>query len=99
MREHDDDSAPRPLRAAALSYADSDAQAGRAPRLVARGRNLVAEQIVRRAREHGVPIHESAVLADALSDFDLDRQIPPALYAAVAEVLAWAFRLNAEAAP
>jgi flagellar biosynthesis protein len=85
----------RPLRAAALSYSDEDRQAGRAPRLVAKGQNLLAEEIVRRARDNGVPIHESALLADALARFEVDQSIPPALYVAVAEVLAWVYRLEA----
>lgn len=86
----------RPLRAAALAYTGEDRQAGRAPRVVAKGQSLLAEEIVRRARENGVPIHESAVLADALTRFEVDQAIPPALYVAVAEVLAWVYRLETE---
>jgi flagellar biosynthesis protein len=88
----------QPLRAAALSYAAADAQAGRAPRLVAKGQSLLAEEILRRARDSGVPIHESALLAEALTRFEVDQAIPPALYVAVAEVLAWAYRLETAAA-
>jgi len=88
----------QPLRAAALSYAAADAQAGRAPRLVAKGQNILAEEILRRARASGVPIHESALLAEALTRFEVDQAIPPALYVAVAEVLAWAYRLETTAA-
>jgi flagellar biosynthesis protein len=88
----------QPLRAAALSYDAADAQAGCAPRLVARGQNLLAEQILRRARDSGVPIHQSALLAEALTRFEVDQAIPPSLYVAVAEVLAWAYRLETAAA-
>ena len=80
-------------QAAALRY---EAGKDRAPRVVAKGRGAVAEEIVRRAREAGVPIHESSELASALMQFELDQQIPPALYVAIAEVLAWAYRLEAE---
>ena len=80
-------------QAAALRY---EAGTDRAPRVVAKGRGAVAEEILRRAKEAGVPIHESSELASALMQFELDQQIPPALYAAIAEVLAWAYRLEAE---
>ncbi len=87
-----------PRRAAALVYAASDAGAAQAPRLVAKGQGILAEEIIRRAKESGVPIHESRELAAALMQFELDQHIPPALYLAVAEVLAWAYRVDAEAA-
>jgi len=82
-------------RAAALRY---EAGTDRAPRVVAKGQGALAEEIIRRARESGVPIHESRELAAALMQFELDQQIPPALYVAIAEVLAWAYRLDAESA-
>lgn len=83
-------------RAAALRY---DAHADGAPRVIAKGQGALAEEIVRRARQSGVPIHESRELTDALMRFDLDQQIPPALYVAVAEVLAWAYSIEAQLAP
>jgi flagellar biosynthesis protein len=85
-----------PPRAAALRY---DAGADRAPRVVAKGQGAVAEEIIRRARQNGVPIHESRELVAALLQFDLDQHVAPALYVAVAEVLAWAYGLEAEAPP
>jgi flagellar biosynthesis protein len=83
-----------PRRAAALRY---ETGADRAPRVVAKGQGAVAEQIIERALENGVPIHESRELVAALLQFDLDQHIAPALYVAVAEVLAWAYRLESEA--
>lgn len=83
-------------QAAALRY---EAGADPAPRVVAKGRGEVAEEILRRAREGGVPIHESRELVAALMQFELDQHIPPALYVAIAEVLAWAYQLQAAAAP
>jgi len=80
-------------RAAALRYS---APTDRAPRIVAKGEGALAEQIVRRARESGVPIHESRELVAALMQFELDQQIPAALYVAIAEVLAWAYRLDTD---
>jgi flagellar biosynthesis protein len=86
-------------RAAALTYERSDAHAGRAPRVVAKGKGLLAEEIIERARAAGVPVHESRELVSLLMQVDLDSHIPPALYVAVAEVLAWVYRLEQRAAP
>ena len=88
-----------PLRAVALSYEEHDAAAGLSPRVVASGQGAIAEQIIARAHEFGVPVHESRELVAALMDFDLDQRIPPALYIAVAEVLVWVYRLEHQAPP
>ncbi len=82
--------------AVALAYAPGDA----APKVVAKGRGLIAAEIVARAREHGVFVHESKELVTLLSQVDLDEHIPPQLYAAIAELLAWLYRVeNGAAAP
>ena len=86
-------------RAAALAYAHADSRARQAPRVTAKGSGLVAEEIIERARAAGVPIHESRELVSLLMQVDLDQHIPPALYIAVAEVLAWVYRLEQRAAP
>lgn len=87
--------APAPaLRAAALAYGSHDQRQGRAPRVSAKGSGFVAEEIIARARAAGVPIHESRELVSLLMQVDLDQHIPPALYVAVAEVLAWVYRLE-----
>ena len=46
------------------------------------------------AREAGVPVREDPVLAEALAALELDREVPPELYRAVAEALLWAWRLH-----
>ena len=80
-----------PLKnAVALAYSQADG----APRVVAKGRGLLAEQIIARAHEHGVYVHESAELVSLLMQVDLDQHIPPQLYLAVAELLAWLYRLE-----
>jgi flagellar biosynthesis protein len=84
-----------PRAAVALAYAEGDA----APRVIAKGRGLVADEIVRRAREAGIAVHGSRELCALLMQVDLDRAIPPALYVAVAELLAWVWRLEREGAP
>lgn len=81
-----------PQSAIALAYQTGDI----APKVVARGRGLIAEEIIARAREHGVFVHESKELVALLMQVDLDHDIPPALYRAVAELLAWLYRIEAE---
>lgn len=76
--------------AIALSYANKD----RAPIVVAKGYGAVADSIVQRARESGLYVHASPDLVKLLMHVDLDAQIPPQLYVAVAEVLAWLYRLD-----
>ncbi|MDD5002119.1 MAG: EscU/YscU/HrcU family type III secretion system export apparatus switch protein, partial [Thiomonas arsenitoxydans] len=70
-----------------------------APEVVAKGQGLVAEAIINRAKEAGVYVHESPQLVQLLMAVDLDTQIPPALYTAVAELLAWLWRLEAGGEP
>jgi flagellar biosynthesis protein len=79
-----------PANAVALAYAAGD----RAPRVVAKGQGLIAGEILRRAQEAGIPIHESRELVSLLMQVDLDRHIPPELYRAVGELLAWLYRLQ-----
>ncbi|MBW4049365.1 MAG: flagellar biosynthesis protein FlhB [Proteobacteria bacterium] len=82
--------------AVALRY---DSEGGGAPEVVAKGRGFVAEAIVARAREAGVYVHNSPQLVQLLMHVDLDEKIPPALYLAVAELLAWLWRIEREASP
>jgi flagellar biosynthesis protein len=83
---------PRPpRRAAALRY---EAGSDQAPRVVAAGSGVVAERILAEARAAGVPVRDDAALAEALAGLDLGAQVPESLYRAVAESLAWAYRLE-----
>ena len=68
-----------------------------APRVLAKGDGHIALEIIRRAREAGVHVHESRELVGMLMQVDLDSNIPPMLYTAIAELLAWVYRLEAEA--
>lgn len=78
-----------PLQSAvALAYREGDA----APKVVAKGRGLLAEEIMRRAQEAGVYVHQSRELVGLLMQVDLDRHIPPQLYRVIAELLAWLYR-------
>jgi flagellar biosynthesis protein len=77
-------------QAVALAYATGDA----APKVVAKGRGILAQTIIERAKEAGVYVHESPELVSLLMQVDLDQHIPPELYLAVAELLAWLYRLE-----
>jgi len=66
----------------------------RAPKVVAKGNGLVAERIIATAKEHGVPLKEDPGLVSALSQLDLDTEIPRDLYVAVAEVLKFVWGLE-----
>lgn len=84
---------PPPKRATALSYEPGT----HAPRITATGSGLVAERIVAAALAAGVPVREDPGLAQALAALTLDAEVPEAMWAAVAETLAWAYSLDAAA--
>jgi len=77
--------------AAALKY---DSRKAPAPKVTASGRGVVAEKIVELAKKHGVPVKEDSALAEILSKLDINEQISPELYRAVAEILAFVYSLN-----
>jgi flagellar biosynthesis protein len=83
--------APDRRRAVALRYnEDTD----HAPKVLAKGQGDIAERIIALAKEHGVPLHEDHDLVKLLVVLDLNEEIPPALYKALAEVLAILYRAN-----
>jgi flagellar biosynthesis protein len=65
-----------------------------APKVVAKGRGLIAQAIIERARQHGIFVHESEDLVGLLMKVELDQEIPEQLYLAVAELLAWLHRME-----
>ncbi len=65
-----------------------------APRVIAKGERRIAEQIIAIAQSNGIYIHEDPELVALLSKIDIGSEIPEILYRAVAEVLAFVFRLN-----
>jgi flagellar biosynthesis protein len=77
--------------AVALAYEAGDF----APNVLAKGRGAIAENIIAIAKENGVFVHESKDLVSLLMQVDLDDHIPAELYQAIAEILAWLYRLEA----
>ncbi|WP_273428020.1 EscU/YscU/HrcU family type III secretion system export apparatus switch protein [Chitinibacter tainanensis] len=80
----------RLARAVALAYREGQS----APRVVAKGNGLLAERIIAKAKEAGVFVHDSPEMVALLMQVDLDSQIPPQLYRAVAELLAFIYMLE-----
>ncbi len=79
----------QPLRAIALQYDGENA-----PIVTASGEGALAEEIIRIAREHGVPLREDSMMAALLSELDLGEEIPPVLYRVIAEVIAYAYLVS-----
>jgi len=82
---------PRRKQAVALRY---DRGTDEAPVVVASGQGLVAERIEAMAREAGVPTVENPALAAAIGQVEVGKEVPPVLYRAVAEVLAFVYQLD-----
>lgn len=81
----------KPKKAVALGYKpSSDA----APKVLAAGKGRIAEKIISTANEHGIPLQEDSDMVEVLSKLDINEEIPPALYQAVAEILSFVYRLN-----
>lgn len=95
MAETPPDDLPREVRrrAVALRYDDIHESA---PRVLAKGQGDIAERIIALAQEHGIPLHEDKDLVRLLGVLEIDVQIPPTLYRALAEVLAHLYRTNAK---
>lgn len=89
----EDGNSPR-NKAVALGY---DRGSEGAPRVVAKGSGYVADRILALAREHGVEVYEDADLVEVLAALDVNVEIPESMYRAVAEILAFVYRLNQSA--
>lgn len=83
----------RPV-AVALEYTGQGA-----PRITAKGEGEVAEQILRLAREHDIPLRPDKGLVSVLAKLELNQEIPEGLYRAVAEVIAFAYLVKGKTLP
>jgi flagellar biosynthesis protein len=83
-------------KAVAIRYQAGDDPA---PVVVAKGTGAIAEKILALAQEHQVPIYEDPDLLELLATLDLGQVIPPDLYQAVAEVLAFVYQMNQKYTP
>jgi len=80
--------------AVALKY---NPQEDQAPKVIAKGKGLIAEKIISIAKEHQIQIYEDPDLIKTLMVIDIGEYIPEDLYEAIAEVLAFIYRLNRDA--
>ncbi|MDQ0245666.1 flagellar biosynthesis protein [Bacillus fengqiuensis] len=78
-------------QAVALSY---ESATDDAPKVLAKGKGFVAEQIIERARDHQIPIQEDASLVELLGQLTINEKIPEELYRAVAEIFAFVYRID-----
>ncbi len=65
-----------------------------APKVIAKGKGETAKKIIDIAKKNDIPIKEDSDLVELLSKVEVDEQIPPNLYKAVAEVFSWLYRLS-----
>jgi len=79
-------------KAVALGYNADDF----APKILAKGKNKIAEQIIEIARDYGIPIREDENLTSALFELNIDDYIPEELFVIVAEILAFIYRTRLE---
>lgn len=91
MTENKDTPIDKNKLAVALTY---DSEKDDAPRVAAKGKGYIAEQIIALAKEHGIEIREDTDLAALLSKLDIDTVIPLEAYAAVAEILSYIYKTN-----
>ncbi|ADM69703.1 Flagellar biosynthetic protein FlhB [Paenibacillus polymyxa E681] len=91
MKEPLEPPSPSIKKAVALKYTPGESEA---PIVVAKGSGRVADSILEKAKEHGVPVQEDAALVEVLSKLDLDEQIPAELYQLVAEVLTYIYQMD-----
>ena len=78
-------------KAVALKY---DMQQDTAPRVVAKGKGHVAEHILATAQKNSIPVYQNKTLVNMLMALEIDREIPPELYKAIAEVMAYVYKMD-----
>ena len=86
---------PKKVRKTAVALG-FEPQSDSAPRVTAKGSGKLADQILELARQHDIPIREDRDLIQVLSRLDLEEEIPPQLYRAVAEILAFIYLASRE---
>ena len=78
-------------KAVALGYNRSQANA---PKVLASGAGEIANNIISLAKEHDIPIKEDPDLIEILSKLEVDQEIPPNLYKAVAEIFSFLYKIT-----
>jgi len=94
MVEGEQNRQKRSRKAVALKYEPGESSA---PVVVAKGKGQLAERILEKAQEHGIPVQEDSSLVEVLSKLDVDQEIPQELYTLVAEILSFVYRADRKA--
>ncbi|MCC3357488.1 EscU/YscU/HrcU family type III secretion system export apparatus switch protein [Bacillus sp. REN16] len=81
----------RAMKAIALSY---DEKIDSEPKVVAKGKGIIAENIIEMAKAHEIPIQEDAPLVDLLEELKLNDRIPEELYQVIAEIFAFIYKME-----
>ena len=87
---------PSQKKAVALQYRP---EKNAAPKVSAKGSGRVAEKIIELAKTHGIPVKDDPDLIEVLSKLDIEEEIPPNVYIAVAELLAFVYSMNRKKQP
>jgi flagellar biosynthesis protein len=87
---------PSQKKAVALQYRP---EKNAAPKVSAKGSGRVAEKIIELAKTHGIPVKDDPDLIEVLSKLDIEEEIPPNVYIAVAELLAFVYSINRKKQP
>ena len=90
-KEEPEDDPQAEKKAVANKY---DMEKNKAPKLVAKGKGHVAENILEAARKGQVPVYHNKSLVNMLMALELDKEIPTELYTTVAEILAYVYRID-----
>ncbi|MGB9839984.1 EscU/YscU/HrcU family type III secretion system export apparatus switch protein [Thermovenabulum sp.] len=90
-RNNNNDNNGKLLKAAAIKY---DKDKDDAPILVAKGQGEIAKEILKIAEKESIPVLHNSPLVDALMKVEIGFEIPPELYKAVAEILAFVYSLD-----
>lgn len=78
-------------KAVALRY---DRKRDNAPKVIGKGKGKIAENIIKLANDHDIPIKKDEDLVELLSKVNIDKEIPPNLYKAVAEVFSFLYKIT-----
>ncbi len=82
-------------QAVALAYTAGS----KSPKVIAAGKGMIADQIIKLAKENDVYVYQSKEMVALLMQVQLDQEIPPTLYKAVAELLAWLYKIEKATPP
>ncbi|HHY70269.1 MAG TPA: FhlB domain-containing protein [Thermoanaerobacterales bacterium] len=93
---HEKSSTTKSKKAAALKYNSLE---DAAPKIMASGKGVLAEKILELAQKQNIAVYKDPPLVEALVQLDVGREIPPELYQAVAEILAFIYSVDEQAFP